>query len=191
MKKSTYRQVIPMALLFLFVTGIVQAGQPTISIFYPRQNEVIGLDDVDNHKLVAYQQGFSYSPELAVPASRWGSGVSVLGNPIVFGEGHIHGWLFLVAKDGDIVKPDVMVPTGSDYIRFYGATWSDFVSWGQNQGFATRIDDWSNLDPGLYELRIVAQNHDHTALRQPSAPAYQEPVEDRVRFRLVRRGPKK
>lgn len=168
----------------------LQAGavQPGVGIVYPRPNQVIGIDDVESHKLVVWQEGFTYLPQLAVPTSQWGNGVSVLGDPIVFGEGHVHGWLFKVGSDKEITLPLNSAPVPGDYLRFYGANWTSYAPWGEKQGYITRVDNWSNLEPGLYEFRIGAQNHDHTALRQPTAPAYQAPVENIVRFRLVKRG---
>lgn len=146
--------------------------------------EIEIIEPVDNGlftgSFVVEVKNFDYLPELATSALReFAIGTDSLGTPLVFAEGHLHGWVFEVDADGRKIRNDAGVPTPASYLRFYGAGGATYVG-DRNYALYGLTDE---LPPGRYKAYFQLQQNDHTGALQASAPAF--PGIDSVLFRVA------
>jgi len=117
-------------------------------------------------------RNIEYIPELATnPATQFAIGFDAIGDKLRPSEGHIHGWLFAVDRNGMLVREDGPVPRPVSYLRFYGAGGAEYYG-TKERGFYVKSDNLRNLRRGRYRIYFQAQHHDHTALIQATAPAF-------------------
>ena len=166
-----------LALLLLLITPSFAMAQtpsgdnPTLDIVWPFQNGPLFDTFVIETNIV-------YQPELATnPVQAFAVGTDANGGPLLFGHGHIHGWVFKVDRWGRKIRDDAGVPTPASYIRFYGAGGAEFYQ-GRTTGYYVKTE--SNLPRGRYKAFFQAQQDDHTAMLQRTAPAF--PAFDSVTF---------
>ena len=141
------------------------AGNPEIEILLPPDNGThIGVFFVQ-------LKNVDYRPDLATdPVTQFAVGTDKNGDPLKFGEGHIHGWVFKVNATGRIARKDAN-PSPVAYLRFYGAGGATVVG-NKNLSYYTKFDTLSDLKPGRYRVFFQVQHHDHTAMTQINAPAF-------------------
>jgi hypothetical protein len=151
----------------------------------------LGLDNPEVEIILPFEGGFfpgfflvelrniSYRPELATnPVEAFAVGVDADNQPLVQNDGHIHGWVFELDRFGRLKRDDAGRPTPASYVRFYGAGGAEFFGAG-TRGFYFKPDD---LPRGRYRAYFQAQQNDHTAMRQATAPAF--PAIASVDFRV-------
>lgn len=144
---------------------------PTLNIVWPFQNGPLCETFVIETNIV-------YQPELATdPREAFAVGTDAQGGRILFGHGHIHGWVFAVDRWGRKIRDDDGVPSPASYIRFYGAGGAEFYQ-GRKTGYYVKTE--KNLPRGRYKAFFQAQQDDHTAMLQRTAPAF--PAIDSVTF---------
>jgi len=88
-----------------------------------------------------------------------------LDDPLRFGEGHLHGWVFQLDGNKEMIRNDAGVPTPASYLRFYGALGAEFTG-DAVQGFYVKTDE---LPDGNYRAFFQLQQNDHTGMKQASA----------------------
>ena len=126
-------------------------------------------------------KNFDYIPELATnPVQAFATGADAAGDPLVFAEGHLHGWVFEVDRWGNILRePSTGKPTPASYVRFYGAGGAEYFG-DRTRAFYVKTDD---LPRGRYKVFFQLQQNDHTGALQASAPAF--PGIASVTFRVL------
>jgi hypothetical protein len=144
----------------------VEGANPELEILIPWENGphvgffLVELKNID------------YIPELATNAgTQFNIGVDLLGDKLRFGEGHIHGWVFAVDRNGHLIRTDGPVPRPTSYLRFYGAGGAEFYP-NSNGGLYYKADRLQDLPTGNYKVFFQAQQNDHTAMTQINAPAF-------------------
>lgn len=143
-----------------------ERANPELEILIPWENgPFLGL-------FVVETKNIDYLPELATsPATQFNIGVDLIGDALRFGEGHLHGWIFPIDRNGYLIRNDGPVPSPAAYVRFYGAGGAEF--YGDNRkGFYIKPDDLKDLKRGRYRVFFQAQQNDHTAMTQINAPAF-------------------
>lgn len=139
---------------------------PVVEVVEPKNGGQYG------GRFVVQIKNFNYKPELATnPVLGFGIGEDAEGNPLYQNEGHVHGWVFAVDNNGNIIREDGARPTPQSYLRFYGA--GGAVARGNyNRMFYIKADDMSDLPAGKYRAVFQLQQNDHTAALQATAPAF-------------------
>jgi len=139
---------------------------PQLEILFPWENgPYLGV-------FVVETKNIEYIPELATnPVTAFNVGVDAIGDPLRFNEGHLHGWLFALDRNGQLIREDENGPTPGTYLRFYGAGGAEFYGNGK-QGYYIKPDDLKDLKTGNYRILFQAQQHDHSAMTQANAPAF-------------------
>ena len=158
-----------LTILMVLVVSTSQAQEPV-------NPELEVLIPWENGPFLGYflleTKGIEYLPELATnPVTDFAVGTDALGLPLLFGQGHIHGWVFRLKRNGELMRQDGPLPTPASYARFYGAGGAEFFG-GKRKGFYVKSDDLSDLPRGRYRVFFQAQKNDHTALQQINAPAF-------------------
>jgi hypothetical protein len=141
----------------------------------------MGLDNPELEVRIPFEGGFypgffvvetrniSYRPELATnPVTQFAVGVDANNDPLVQNDGHIHGWVFRLDRFGNIIRNDKGRPVPTSYLRFYVAGGAEFFG-NEKRGYYYKTDD---LPRGRYRAYFQAQQNDHTAMQQATAPAF-------------------
>lgn len=156
------------SLLCLFVVPVQsqEPANPEIEIIAPWENGFFfGYFVVETRNI-------NYLPELATNAgTQFNIGVDLLGDKLRFGEGHLHGWVFALDRQGRLVRQDGPVPSPSKHVRFYGAGGAEFYG-NEKRGYYVKSDSLNDLPRGRYRVFFQAQQNDHTGMLQLNAPAF-------------------
>jgi hypothetical protein len=141
-------------------------GNPELEVLVPWENgPFLGFFLVETKNI-------TYLPELATnPGTQFNVGVDLLGDALRFGEGHLHGWVFRLNRNGELIRDDGPLPSPAAYARFYGAGGAEFFG-NEQKGYYFKTDDLKDLRRGRYRVFFQAQQNDHTAMTQISAPAF-------------------
>lgn len=144
---------------------VIDAGldNPELRILYPQPGQLnFGFFIVETRNI-------EYRPDLATNAgSEFAVGTDATGGPLLQNEGHLHGWVFKLDRRGRIIRNDNGRPTPGSYVAFYGAGGAQFFGDYERGIYFLETD----LPRGRYRAFFQAQQNDHTAMRQATAPAF-------------------
>lgn len=180
------KKILFIVMLIVAITTTARAQNPELEVLIPWENgPFLGV-------FMVQTKNIRYLPEFATnPVEDFAIGVDANGEPLQLNEGHLHGWIFELDKEGQLIRND-NPPTPTSYVRFYGAGGAEFTG-DEELGFYIKSDDLSDLPPGNYRIFFQAQFNDHTALRQLNAPAF-PPIASRdfsIRGKSIGKGNRK
>lgn len=147
------------------VAAATTGANPELEVLFPWENgPFLGA-------FVVQTKNIDYVPELATnPVTAFAIGVDAIGGELRQNEGHLHGWIFALDEEGQLVRSDTP-PSPVSYLRFYGAGGAEFTG-DKTLGLYIKPDSLEDLPPGKYRIFFQAQFNDHTAMRQLNAPAF-------------------